>query len=132
MRGASMIKRVAGALTVTAALAGASAAQAPAFVLNGPGCAAHLAVADYGAKGSCHFTTDTDYTSINVVVDGTVTVTLSCNDNGYVRTRSRTFTANGGWSTYAVGQCQMILTSGATGTTAVAVAVPAINPNPVP
>jgi hypothetical protein len=128
-----MIKRVGAVVAIAGALGGATAAQANAMgALNGPACSARLIAAEVGTTGSCSFTTGTGYTSINVVTDGTLTVTLSCNDRGYVRTRSNTFTESGEWSTHAIGQCQMTLTSGFPGTTAVATATPSINPNPVP
>ena len=133
-----MIKRICISIAAAAALAGASATPAaaaanPMDAVQGPGCAATLVLAPVGGTGGCYFRTSTDYAIVSVVVDGTVTATMRCtDDSGYVRSRSRPFTEPGTWGTYAVHNCQLILTSGFEGANAVATATPSINPNPVP
>jgi hypothetical protein len=126
MRG-SLVRRIGGPVLVAAALAGAAAAPASAAI--GPACSTRVVAAPAGTAATCSFDTQYDYATIGVVVDGEVTVTLRCNGQyGYNYVVSRTFTKNGTWTSYTPGNCQMVVTSNVSGTTANATATPTLPP----
>ena len=79
-------------------------------------------MAEAGTTGSCRTTTSsTDYATISVAPTNTVTATVRCfTSYGYTYTTSRTVSSTSTWTAYSPGSCTLTLTSGASGTSAVA------------
>jgi hypothetical protein len=125
MQGILMVRKVGVSVLAAAALAGAAAGPADAAIW-GPGCTATLA--PVATTASCGFDSPTDYSTIRVTPQGTVTATVRCTSQGYTTSWSRTVSTNTSWAWSTRGTCSLILTAVTAGATANGSATPTVGP----
>ena len=126
MQGVLTMRRLGVCVLAAAALAVTGASPANAAIW-GPGCSATLT--PIATSASCGFDSPTDWSNVRVTpVGGTVTATIRCTNFGTTTTKSRTFSANGTWSTSTAGTCSLILTPVTSGAAANGSAHPGIPP----